>query len=101
MNFKIRKNSQIVFLCFISVCSLYASQNIIKVINYNIHGLSPMLIEDKNCDRVESIFENTSKKYDLILDQNNYFISSDNIDISSLIVNNLNKQIINLNISPL
>ena len=72
MNFKIRKNSQIVFLCFISVCSLYASQNIIKVINYNIHGLSPMLIEDKNCDRVESIFENTSKKYDLILFQENW-----------------------------
>jgi len=72
MNFKIRKNSRIIFLCFISVCSLYGSQNIIKVINYNIHGLSPMLIEDKNCDRVESIFENTSKKYDLILFQENW-----------------------------
>jgi len=72
--------------------------NINENINNNIE-LNRNLILKEIVSIVKVISQ--EKKYDLILDQNNYFISSDNIDISSLIVNNLNKQIINLNISPL
>jgi len=72
--------------------------NINKNINNNIE-LNRNLILKEIISIVKIISQ--EKKYDLILDQNNYFISADNIDISHLIINNLNKQIINLNINPL
>ena len=72
MYFRKTRNSQIFFLCFIFICFLYSSQNIVRVINYNIHGLPPMFIKDSNSDRIEFIFENVSKKYDLILFQENW-----------------------------
>ena len=72
--------------------------NINKNINNNIE-LNRNLILKEIVSIVKIISQ--EKKYDLILDQNNYFISADNIDISHLIINNLNKQIINLNINPL
>ena len=72
MFFRKKKNHQILFLWFIFSCFLYSNQNIIKVINYNIYGLPPILTKDKNSDRIKFIFENTSKKYDLILFQENW-----------------------------
>ena len=47
---------------------------------------------------VESI--STQNNYDIVLNQNNYFISSENVDISKLIINSLNNQIIDFNIFP-
>ena len=72
MNFKAKNNNKILFFYFIFICFLYPNQNIIKVINYNIHGLSPILTKDKNSDRIKFIFKNISKKYDLILFQENW-----------------------------
>ena len=72
MNFKAKSNIRSLFFYFIFLCFSYSAQNIIKVINYNIHGLPPILTKDKNSDRIKFIFENTAKKYDLILFQENW-----------------------------
>ena len=72
MNFRAKSDNKILFFYFIFICFLHSNQNIITVINYNIHGLSPILTKDKNSDRIKFIFENTSKKYDLILFQENW-----------------------------
>ncbi len=72
MHFRNKIIIQALFICFILICFLYSNQNIIKVINYNIYGLPPILIKDKNSNRIRSIFEKTSSKYDLILFQENW-----------------------------
>jgi len=72
MKSKINNSHKIILFYFIFICLLYSDQNIIKVINYNIHGLSPILTKDKNSNRIKFIFENISKKYDLILLQENW-----------------------------
>ena len=71
MSFK-SDNNKIILFYFIFFCFLYATQDTIKVINYNIYGLSPIFTRDKNSDRIKFIFENVSKRYDLILFQENW-----------------------------
>ena len=72
MNYNIKKSIIIIFYSYIFISFLYASEDVVKVINYNIHGLSPILACDKNSDRIKFIFEHSSKKYDLILFQENW-----------------------------
>lgn len=42
----------------------------------------------------------TRNNYDIVLNQNNYFISSENVNISKLVINSINNQIIDFNIYP-
>ena len=72
MNLRSKKNNRILFFYFSLSCFLYSQNDTIRVINYNIHGLPPIFTKDKNSNRVKSIFENVSKKYDLILFQENW-----------------------------
>ena len=71
INCKIKKTYCILFLLFFN-CLVYSGENVVKVISYNIHGLPPIFTKGNDKERIKFIFENTYKKYDLILFQENW-----------------------------
>jgi len=60
----------ILYLIVLDVC--LANTDTLRILNYNIYGLNPILTKDKSPDRIKSIFLE-AEKYDIIFFQENWY----------------------------
>ena len=60
----------IFYLIVLGVC--FSNSDTLRILNYNIYGLNPILTKDKSSERIKSIFLE-SEKYDIIFFQENWY----------------------------